>query len=140
MEVVGKSVDYGYRAVLLEFFEVGLLESANHNRVYAIAFEHFHGVVNGLAASELNVIRGEKERGAAELAHALFERNSRPRRRLRENERNRLAFEIVLLFASAVHVFEFYGAGKHFVNIAHGIILKRQKVLVVYFSLRLVLR
>jgi hypothetical protein len=67
-------------------------EGASHDPV-DVARENLCRVVDRFAASDLNVARREKERMAAHLEHAYFERDARSGRRLLEDHRQRLPFE-----------------------------------------------
>ena len=89
---VGEAVDDGDARVLGEVGDGLVREGARHDAV-DVAREDFRGVVDRLAAAELDVARGEEEGVAAELEHAGLERDARARRRLLEDHGQGLAAE-----------------------------------------------
>ena len=92
VELVGEPVDDGDVGVLGELVDVGLLERADHDPV-EVAGEHHRGVLDRLAAAELQVAGGEVEARPAELRDADLEAHARARGRLLEDHPERAALE-----------------------------------------------
>ena len=78
--------------MLGELLDVVLREGADHDRV-EVAREDDGGVLDRLAAAELEVACREVEAVAAELGDADLERDPRPRRGLLEDHPERAAGE-----------------------------------------------
>src|SRR5205814_9213506 len=81
MLVVRERVDRRHAGELRELLDVPLRERPD-DRAMNHSPEHAARVLNQLAAPELNVVRVQKNRLAAQLAHSYFKRNPRPRGRL----------------------------------------------------------
>ena len=79
MREIGQSVDDRTRRVLREIGDGLVRERARHDAV-DVAPEDFGGVVNRLAASDLDVARRQKERLSAKLIHPGLERHASSRR------------------------------------------------------------
>jgi hypothetical protein len=92
VEVVSQAVDDGHGSVLGERVHVGLRERPDHDPVH-VAGEDDRGVLDRLAAPELEVVRGQVEARAAELGDPDLEAHARARGRLREDHRERPALE-----------------------------------------------
>src|SRR5882672_25647 len=90
--LVGEPVDHGHARVRGEALDDLLLEGPDHHQV-AHARDHLAGVLDRLAAAELRVAGIQVDRGAAELMHARFERQSRARRGLLEDHGERAVLE-----------------------------------------------
>src|SRR5919202_3698226 len=101
MELVREAVDDGNVRVLRKLVDVRLGEGADHDPVQ-VAGEDACGVLDRLAAPELEVAGGEVEGGAAELEHSDLERDAGARRGLLEDHPERSAFEMAVLDALAV--------------------------------------
>ena len=92
----------GIERVARQLLDVGMIEGADHDAV-EIAGEHPRRVADRLAAAELDVAGREEQRVAAELVGADLERDPRAGGALREDHRERLARERLLLVIAALH-------------------------------------
>ncbi len=88
--VVGEGVDGGDLSKLRELHDVILGEGPDDRSVHH-APEDAGGVLDGFAASELDVVLGEKHGGAAELANTDFKGNACPGGGFRKDEGPSLA-------------------------------------------------
>ena len=85
MLLVRQRVDRRHAGELRELLDVGLRKRPNDGAVDHPR-ENAGRVLDQLAAPELNVVRVQENRFTAQFAHAHFERDSRPRRRLRKDQ------------------------------------------------------
>ena len=92
VEVVGESVYDRYGRHARQLFDALVREGADHDPV-EIAAEDVRGVADGLAAADLHLGLIEIERTPAEFAHADFEGDPRPGRRLGEDQPDALSGE-----------------------------------------------
>ena len=95
-----------------ELLDVVLVEGADHDPV-DVAREHRRGVLERLAAAELEVAGGEVERVPAELGHPDLERDAGAGRGLLEDHRERAAGEEVVLLAPGLPLLEVVGEVEH---------------------------
>ena len=102
----------GIERVAGELLDVVLVEGADHDPV-DVAREHGRGVLQRLAAAELQVAGGEVERVPAELRHPDLERDAGARRGLLEDHRERAAGEEVVLLAALLALLELVGEVEH---------------------------
>jgi len=89
MFLVVEAVDHRDGCTPSQFLDVLSLERAVHDAIH-IAAQDLRGVGDRLAAANLQVVRAEEERMAAELRHPDLERDPRPSRGLLENHREAL--------------------------------------------------
>ena len=95
MLVVGQRVDGRNAGKFGEFLHVLLRKGADDRAVNHAAHDA-RGILDGLAASELDVHRAQKHRRAAQFANAHFERKPRARGLLGKHQGPRLARQRLL--------------------------------------------
>ena len=107
MFLVGQRIHGRHAGVLGELLDIALRVRANDRAVNHPA-EHARGVLDQLAAADLNVLRAQKQRLPAQFADADLERDARARGRLVENERPGLSGQRQ---ARVTAPFAFHGGG-----------------------------
>src|SRR5262249_7666412 len=112
MRTVGEAVDDGDRRVRRELLDVGLRERADHDRV-EVTGEHDRGVLDRLAAAELEIARREVETRPAELVDPDLEGDAGPGRGLLEDHPERAAGEEPGLLAGALLPRQVVGEVEH---------------------------
>ena len=98
----------GTEACAGELVDLRLLEGADHDRAEE-AREHERRVAVALAARELQVGGGKVERHSAELGDADLEADTRPRRRLVEDQPDRPAGEDAQLLPAGALLLQLVG-------------------------------
>src|SRR5262245_26433234 len=111
MRAMGQAVDHRHGRMLRELEQHVVIERADHDAV-DIAREHARGVSNRLAAAELHLLAGERDRLAAELAHGDIEGDARAGRRAIEDHGQRLALERRLAGGAFALETHFHGAAR----------------------------
>jgi hypothetical protein len=114
--LVGEPVDDGDRGVLGKLVDVGLRERA-HDDPVQVAREDVCGVLDRLAAPELELVGGEEERKAAELGNSDAEGDTRPRRGFREDQADRAAGEEVVLLTALLENLQLVGEVEHLLEL-----------------------
>jgi hypothetical protein len=110
--VVGEAVDHGDLRIARELVDVGLGERPDHDRV-EVAREDERGVLDRLAAAELEVGGREVEADPAELPDPDLERDPGAGRRLLEDHPERPAGKKTLLLAGGLGVLQLVGQVEH---------------------------
>src|SRR5262245_15312564 len=90
MRTMGQAVDHRHRRMPRELEQHIMLERADHDPI-DIAGEHARSVRDGLAAPELHLLAGQRDRLAAKLAHGHIEGDARAGRRPVKDHGERLA-------------------------------------------------
>ena len=124
---VGQAVDDRHARILGETLDDLLAERADHDDVDH-ARDDLRRVLDRLAASELRVARAEEHRVAAELEDAGFERETRARRILLEDHRERAVVQRVIRLVVLELALQDARAFEHVVVIVERKILELQIV------------
>src|SRR5262252_9946633 len=92
MRAVGQPIDHGHGSVPRKLEQRLMFEGTDHDAI-DITREHARGVRDRLAAPELHLLTGQRDRLAAELAHRDIEGHARAGRRSIEDHGKRLTLE-----------------------------------------------
>jgi hypothetical protein len=105
MRAVGQPVDDRNGRVGGQLLDIGLGKGPDHDRV-EVARQDARGVLDRLAASQLEVVGREVEPDAPELPDPDLERHTRPGRRLLEDHSERPAGEQPVFLARGLRALE----------------------------------
>ncbi len=119
MRLVGERVEDRDRRRRSEHLELRMGVGANRDRV-EVAGEHAGGVLERLAARELELVVRQVERGRAEVGRRDLERDTRPRRVLAEEQTEGAPFEQAVRLARALLRLQLVGEVEHGLELGGG--------------------